>query len=151
MLVHTHVRLVTSRQPARSSATKGLRSARAICGSRIAARKTALTANVAASTAIAQAEPPVATTTPATTGLAREPVGPHAAAEHEHDARDQHGHGDEAEIRCRASQLDDGERERDRVEPVPERRHRLARPQKPELLLLERPQTAVESHRGERN
>ena len=71
MPVHTHVRLLTSRQPARSSATKGPRSAPDLRGSRIGARKAALTAKLAASTANAQAGPADATRTPATTGPAR--------------------------------------------------------------------------------
>jgi len=50
------------------------------------------------------------------------------------------------EVGRRACQADDRERERDRVEPVAERRHGLSHPQETELPLLERSQTACESH-----
>ena len=71
--------------------------------------------------------------------LAREPVGPDAAHEHERHERDGARREDEAECRRRRVRVDDRERQRHRQQAVAELRERACEVETPELAFPENP------------
>jgi hypothetical protein len=102
-ITQSHVRELNCHPPSVRSAKKLAPSIRSLAGNRIIARRTAATRNDA-----------------------REPVGPDAADEEEQHLRQRARREDEAEVRLRAGQVEDGERERDGCERVADERGRPA-------------------------
>ena len=74
----------------------------------------------------------------------RQPVGPDSADEDEEDLRDEARSDDEADVRRRPGQVEDGECDRDGRERAPEERDRPPEEEQPELPLAERRQRGAE-------
>jgi hypothetical protein len=70
--------------------------------------------------------------------LTREPIGPDAGWKREHEQGHAHREKNRTQVGRLPSQGKDGERERDRDHPVPERRGGLPEPQEPKLPFSER-------------
>ena len=74
--------------------------------------------------------------------VTRQPIGPHAAVEQEHDDGDLANREHDPEIRGRAGEVEHGEGERNRRHAAAELRHRAAGEEKPVLPLAQRPEPA---------
>jgi hypothetical protein len=69
--------------------------------------------------------------------VARDPVGPDAADQHEPDERDRVGGEDDAEVGRIAGQVDDEQRQRDGHDPVAEHAREAGQPEQPEVAVAE--------------
>ena len=74
--------------------------------------------------------------------LARKAVGPYASDEEQHDAHEGPRAEDEAQLGGAATDVEDGEGERDEDEPIAERRGGAAEPHEPVGPVPERPEPA---------